>query len=192
MQVLFVRHGESQDDIEGRFGGWSDFDLTDKGKEQIRVSAQEIKKLNENFQLILTSPLKRALQSAEIIAQKLNLQTRVFEYVKERNTYGILSGMVKSEAKDKYPNLIEDLDSDKYVLGSERHEDILDRVKKSLQLLEKIKLDSVIVVTHGNYLKALFEVSGKKLTKKEDGAFVLCNLDKGKLEFLKTHGIEYQ
>jgi broad specificity phosphatase PhoE len=192
MKVLFVRHGESQDDVEDRYGGWSDFDLTDKGKEQIAESAEEIKKLSENFQLILTSPLKRALQSAEVIGQKLNLQIRVFEYVKERNKYGILSGMVKSDAKSKYPDLVADLDNNKYVIGSERHEDILERAKKSLELLEKIKLNSVIVVTHGNFLIALFEISGKKLTKKDDGCFVLCNLSKGKLKFIKTYIIEYE
>ena len=60
MKILFVRHGESVDDIEDRYGGWSDFDLTEKGKRQLMESAEKIAKLNEKFEIILSSPLKPA------------------------------------------------------------------------------------------------------------------------------------
>ena len=173
MKILFVRHGESVDDIENRYGGWSDYALTQRGKDQVVESAKYIHELNEKFQLVLSSPLKRAVQTAQIIASQLQLELKIFEYVKERNTYGILSGMVKDEAKIKYPDQVNNLEEDNYVIGSERYEDTIERVKMALGLLKKMKLENIIVVTHGVFLKHIFEISGKKLTKKEDGAFVL-------------------
>lgn len=191
MNILFIRHGESQDDIEDRYGGWSDFDLTPKGKQQITNKWKDIKSLGEAFEIIITSPLKRAIQTGEILRMEFRVPMEKLEYVKERNTYGVLSGMKKEEAKKKYPDQVKKLDNGEYIDGSERYEDLTQRVKKSLVLLEKSGKKSVIVVTHGNYLKCLFKIAGKKLTKKEDGGFVLSELKKGVLTFKSSNGIEW-
>ena len=54
------------------------------------------------------------------------------KYVKERNTYGIMCGMVKEEAAKKYPWLVKAYKNDEYVDGSEREEDIKNRAKRRL------------------------------------------------------------
>ena len=105
MKILFVRHGESVDDIEDRYGGWADYDLTEKGKRQCAESVVKIYSLDEKFEVVLSSPLKRASQAAEIIANSLGIEVEIFEYLKERNLNGILTGMIRSEAKKKYPDL---------------------------------------------------------------------------------------
>ncbi|MFC1649540.1 phosphoglycerate mutase family protein [Patescibacteria group bacterium] len=193
MKILFIRHGESVDDIEDRYGGWSDYDLTPKGKGQISKRVQPINELNIKFDKIYYSPLKRAALSAGILSNSLKVENEQFEYVKERNTYGLLSGMTKSEAKEKYPDQVDALEKGEYVDGSERYEDLTSRVKKSIDLVKKLNHKAIIVVTHGNYLKCLFaEFVGNKLIRKEDGGYVLMELKGGKLFPLESSGIEYE
>ena len=193
MQLLLVRHGESEDDLINAYGGWADFHLTNNGKLQLTETAEHILKLNINFDKILASPLFRAKESAQIISDKLNVPVEIFEYLKERNTYGLMCGMVKDEAKEKYPWLVEALENDKYVDGSERKEDVNSRAVKAFELLKNRQDEKLIVVTHGNFLKALIPVIlNKKLIKKTDGGFILLTVSDSKSEVITQHGIEVQ
>ncbi len=193
MKVLFIRHGESEDDVENRYGGWADFPLTDKGRAQISDQVVNLQSLGVNFEKIFTSPLVRALQSAKLLSIQMRIPYEILEYVKERNTYGILTGMRKSYAKQKYPDQVELLDDDKYVDGSERYEDLTARVKKSVSLINQSGYNNVIVITHGNYLKCLFaEVFKKELTRKDDGGWVLVDFTPNSPKILQSNGIDYE
>jgi broad specificity phosphatase PhoE len=193
MKLLIVRHGQSQDDVIDAYGGWADFPLTDTGKQQLQQTAEKIKSLGIKFDKIINSPLIRAQQSAEIISKELNVPTEVMEYLKERNTYGLMCGMVKSEAKTKYPWLVEAYENDKYVDGSERVEDINTRVKKAYELLSCMNCNNLLIVTHGNFMKQFFPiVFNKKLVKKEDGGFVLLEIEGSKVSVLKQEGLELE
>jgi broad specificity phosphatase PhoE len=191
MKILFVRHGESVDDLENRYGGWADFSLTEKGRHQLEQSAGRITSLDANFEIIYTSPLKRALESASILSQKINIPVEVFPYVKERNSYGLLSGMEKDWVKHRYPDLVEALEQDNYVDGSERYDDLVSRVKTSIDLLTSNSLQAIIVVTHGGYLKCFIqEILGKSLIKKEDGGMILIETNGNIFDVLVEDGIE--
>lgn len=192
MRVLFVRHGESVDDIEDRYGGCADFDLTEKGKEQVSESTKKISSLGEKFEVVLSSPLKRALQSAEIIADQLDIEVEVFEYLKERNLNGILSGLVRSKAEKKYPEQVEIHNRWEYVDGSERTEDFNSRVKNGVKYLLKMKHSSLVAVTHGLFLKTFFkEMMNIDIKRVGDGGFVLIEEKNGKFSVLQEDGIEY-
>lgn len=193
MLLLLIRHGESEDDVLDAYGGWADFHLTKKGEQQINKTAEEIAKLNIKFNKILTSPLLRAQESAQIIATKLGIPLELFEYVKERNTYGLLCGMVKKEAKEKYPWLVEAYENDKYVDGSEREDDIKSRAKKAFELLKDMPEKNIAVLTHGVFLKAFLPtVLNKKLIKKSDGGFILLKVSPSNCEVIAQNGIEVQ
>jgi broad specificity phosphatase PhoE len=193
MKLILVRHGESEDDVIDAYGGWADFHLTDKGNLQLTETAECISDLNLNIDRIITSPLFRAKESAQIISSKLNVPVEIFEYVKERNTYGLLSGIIKEEAKDKYPWLVEAYEKDEYVDGSEREEDVKRRATKAYELLKDRKEENLVVVTHGNFLKALMPVIlNKKLVKKSDGGYILINLTDTNAEVIVQNGIEVQ
>ncbi len=193
MKILFLRHGEAQDDIENRYGGWGDFPLTAKGAEEIKDRITSIKNLNISFEKVFTSPLLRARSTAKIISDSLNLPLEVFEYAKEQNKYGVLTGLEKSEANMKYPDQVLLLDKGEYVDGSERYEDLTGRVRKCLSLLEIKGIESCIVVTHGNFLSCLFnEFIGAKITKKEDGGWVLVDLKNGNVGPEQSLGIEFE
>jgi 2,3-bisphosphoglycerate-dependent phosphoglycerate mutase len=191
MKILFLRHGESVDDVEDRYGGWADFDLTNKGKNQVTESAKKISSLNEKFEIVLSSPLKRAFQSAEIIASHLDVKLEVFEYLKERNLNGILAGMKKSEAKEKYPDQVRKLQSYEYVDGSERTQDINNRVKTAIKIMLSKKHNSLVAVTHGLFLMTFYkEMMNINVKKVGDGAFVLVDEKNSKFSILKEYEIE--
>jgi len=193
MKLLLVRHGQSEDDLIDAYGGWADFPLTETGQTQLEHTARQIADLDVKFNKILSSPLLRAQQSAEILATRLALPIETFEYVKERNTYGLLCGMKKSDAKEKYPWLVEAYKNDEYVDGSERIEDIKTRAKKAFELLKSREETNLIVVTHGNFLKAFMAtVLGKKLVKKEDGGFILLDSSETGAAVVIQHGIEVE
>ena len=170
MKILFVRHGESVDDIEDRYGGSADYDLTDKGREQAKECAKKISALGEKFEVVLSSPLKRAFQTAEIISSELGVEVEILKYLKERNLNGVLTGLTRSEAKEKYPELVEIHNRWEYVDGSERTEDFNTRVKNAVKYLLEMEHNSLVAVTHGLFLKAFFkEVMGIDIKKVGDG-----------------------
>ena len=86
--IYFVRHGESEANQRGIFAGQKeDSVLTEKGKEQARATAQEIENENLKIDKIVSSPLKRTKETAEIIAKeigfdvlKISFDNRVIEY----------------------------------------------------------------------------------------------------------------
>lgn len=193
MKILFVRHGESVDDIEDRYGGAADFDLTEKGKHQVSESAKKISSLDEKFEVILSSPLKRASQSAEIISKELGIKVEIFEYLKERNLNGVLTGLTRTEAKEKYPEVVETHNRWEYVDGSEREEDFNNRVRNGIKYLLNMKYGSVVMVTHGLFLRAFFkEMMDIDVKKVADGSFVLLSEKDGRFEILEEDGIEYE
>lgn len=99
--------------------------------------------------------------------------------------------MVKSEAKLKYPWLVECYEKGEYVDGSERDEDINTRVKKAFELITTLPVDNVAIVTHGVFMKTFFPaIMSKKLTKKEDGGFILIEVSGNVINVLEQDGIE--
>lgn len=190
MKILFVRHGESIDDIEDRYGGWADFDLTENGRKQITDTTKKISSLGIDFEIVLTSPLKRAFQAADIIASQLNLNLEPLEYLKERNLNGVLTGLTRDEAKIKYPKLVEAHKNWEYVDGSERTEDFNNRVKNACAYLLEMKYNSVVLVTHGLFLKAFFkEMLGMDVEKVGDGGFALVEVEDNNFTVIEMNGI---
>tara|TARA_Y100000768_G_C23948921_1_gene669106 strand:- start:587 stop:1333 length:747 start_codon:yes stop_codon:yes gene_type:complete len=105
MKLILLRHGESQWNLENRFTGWKDVDLTSTGKEEAKFSAKQILSENLKISSIYSSILKRALETARIIIDDLSYLSK-----NELNTnwrlnerhYGALQGLNKSETAEKY------------------------------------------------------------------------------------------
>ena len=76
MQLIFIRHGETLWNKEGRVQGITDVELSDEGIKQAQLLALSLK--NHNIEAILVSPLKRAIQTARIINEfhNLDIQTQ--------------------------------------------------------------------------------------------------------------------
>ena len=104
MNLILLRHGESQWNLENRFAGWEDVDLTSSGINEAKFAAYKI--LEKNFQIdsIYTSVLKRAKQTTDIVCNLINFDINKIKYewrLNERH-YGALQGLNKSETAAKF------------------------------------------------------------------------------------------
>jgi 2,3-bisphosphoglycerate-dependent phosphoglycerate mutase len=103
-KVVFLRHGESQWNMENRFTGWTDVDLTPKGCEQAKQAGQLMLEAGFKPELAFTSLLKRAIRTLWIGLDEMDLMwvpvRRAWE-LNERH-YGALQGLNKGETAAKY------------------------------------------------------------------------------------------
>ncbi|MDO3410842.1 histidine phosphatase family protein [Saccharibacillus sp. CPCC 101409] len=101
IELLVVRHGESQADLEDRHEGRADFVLTPLGERQAGLAAAWIARSYRPHE-ILASPLKRAARTAEAIAQECGIGVAYDEDLMEWDN-GLLAGLKREEASVKYP-----------------------------------------------------------------------------------------
>lgn len=103
-KLVLMRHGESQWNLENRFTGWTDVDLTEAGREQARQAAQLLKQEGYDFDVAFTSVLKRAIRTLWIVLDELDrmyLPVHPSWRLNERH-YGALQGLNKAETAAKY------------------------------------------------------------------------------------------
>jgi 2,3-bisphosphoglycerate-dependent phosphoglycerate mutase len=103
-KLVLIRHGESTWNKENRFTGWTDVDLSDKGREEARAAGQLLKHEGYAFDLVFTSVLKRAIRTANIVLDELDqlwLPVQRSWRLNERH-YGALQGLNKSETAARH------------------------------------------------------------------------------------------
>ena len=102
--LILVRHGQSKFNLERRFTGFYDVDLTSKGEFEAKYAGELIKKLNIEFDAYFTSELIRASNSLNIILKILNTPNAEINKAWELNErhYGGLTGLNKDETIKKY------------------------------------------------------------------------------------------
>jgi 2,3-bisphosphoglycerate-dependent phosphoglycerate mutase len=103
-KLVLLRHGESTWNKENRFTGWTDVDLTDKGREEAQAAGQVLEKEGFSFDLAYCSVLKRALRTLWIVLDELDelwIPVEKTWRLNERH-YGGLQGLNKSETAAKY------------------------------------------------------------------------------------------
>jgi broad specificity phosphatase PhoE len=99
-RLYLVRHGQSAGNAEGRFGGHSATPLSDLGREQARLTAQALAR--ENIGAIYASDLFRTMQTAEPLAELLNIPVVATPAFRERHV-GVLEGLTFDESKEAHP-----------------------------------------------------------------------------------------
>jgi 2,3-bisphosphoglycerate-dependent phosphoglycerate mutase len=102
--LVLLRHGESTWNKENRFTGWTDVDLTDKGREEARIAGRLIKDAGLEFDQTFTSVLKRAIRTWWIALDEMDrlwLPVERHWRLNERH-YGALQGLNKAETAAKH------------------------------------------------------------------------------------------
>ena len=104
INLILVRHGQSQWNLENRFTGWYDADLTDKGIQEAKKSGELIKELQIEFNYGFTSFQKRAIRTFETIIEtsKLNISNVTKAWELNERHYGGLQGLNKEETANKH------------------------------------------------------------------------------------------
>ena len=100
--ITLLRHGESTGNADGYHQGQSDFELTETGRLQVRALARHWQTKGIQFDAIISSPLKRARQTAEILTEFLPTPLEIDQLWMELNN-GVLAGLKHEVASEKYP-----------------------------------------------------------------------------------------
>ena len=104
MKLVLTSHGESQWNLENRFTGWVDVDITDKGRQEAIKGGQTLKELGLTFDVAYTSYQKRAIKTLNLFLEELDLlwiPVHKSWRLNERH-YGALQGLNKAETAEKY------------------------------------------------------------------------------------------
>tara|TARA_Y100000748_G_scaffold300402_1_gene298799 strand:+ start:1056 stop:1811 length:756 start_codon:yes stop_codon:yes gene_type:complete len=103
-KLVLLRHGESQWNLENRFTGWTDVDLTENGKNEAKNAGLLLNKENIDIATVYVSYLKRAIRSSKICLKQLNLGKYrvIYDWRLNERHYGNLQGLNKLETAKKY------------------------------------------------------------------------------------------
>jgi 2,3-bisphosphoglycerate-dependent phosphoglycerate mutase len=161
--LVLVRHGESEWNRLNRFTGWKDVGLTEEGMAEAHRAGAMLKETGQHFNCAFTSTLKRAHNTLDIILEELGqgrLPTVKAAALNERD-YGELVGINKDEARKRWGSEQVHLWQRSYDIAPPGGESLKDTALRVLPFYEKWivpelqKGKSVIVVAHGNSLRAL-------------------------------------
>ena len=96
-KLVLCRHGQSQWNLENRFTGWVDVDLTEQGQNEALEAGKELKEAELNFDIAYTSVLKRATKTLFIILEEMNLTwiPVINSWELNERHYGALQGLHK-------------------------------------------------------------------------------------------------
>lgn len=103
-KLVLMRHGESQWNLENRFTGWTDVDLTEAGREQAKQAGELLKENGFTFDIAFSSVLKRAIRTLWIVLDtmdSMHIPVGKSWRLNERH-YGVLQGLNKAETAQKY------------------------------------------------------------------------------------------
>lgn len=149
--IYLMRHGADPSD---RYGGWSAYGLTEKGKEQVHRAKEYL--CDKGITRIYSSDLVRAKETAEIVANSLDLKITYLPQFRESNN-GILAGMLKTEAMEKYPGVYWNaLEWTESWPGGESPEQFFYRIQGAwLDFKKKVGNSNVLLVSHGGVMNVI-------------------------------------
>ncbi|MDQ1707362.1 MAG: 2,3-bisphosphoglycerate-dependent phosphoglycerate mutase [Pyrinomonadaceae bacterium] len=149
--VVIIRHGQSQGNAEGRFGGHTDTPLSPRGRKQAEATAKSLG--SEKFDAIYSSDLPRAIATATPLAKLTGASLETTDALRERSV-GVMEGLTFEEAAEQHPEQYQALlrrDFEHVLLGGESYRQTLDRASR--------KLDEAIAQHKGGRI-ALFAHTG--------------------------------
>jgi broad specificity phosphatase PhoE len=143
--LYFIRHGESQLNVQHIFAGHIDTPLTDLGRSQARTAAGQARALS--CDVIVSSPLSRALETAQIVAHGIGypVEDIITNDIFKERSFGKLAGL----SWDDYD---ESADAEN---GVETDAELLERARRGLEFLQNLPGETVLLVGHGSFSGAL-------------------------------------
>jgi 2,3-bisphosphoglycerate-dependent phosphoglycerate mutase len=171
--ILLIRHGQSEWNKLNLFTGFKNIELSEQGIDEANKAGQNFKNLNIKFDIVFTSELKRAQETAKIILKNLDQWDHLYREGKiitdiklNERDYGDLTGLNKKETADKFGE--EQVHkwrrgySDQPPNG-ESLEDVVRRVKIYFEesinpAIQSVDNSNILIAAHGNSLRALLIV----------------------------------
>lgn len=205
--LVLMRHGQSQWNLENRFTGFYNIDLSDQGRAEAKAAGQRLKDAGIKFDQVFTSTLQRAYNTAEIALNECgqgNLFAQAIRHddLRERD-YGDLTGLNKDETKQKYGEEQVHIWRRSYDVNPPAGESLQDVVENRVRpyftneikpLLDQGK--NVLIAAHGNSLRGILIVLGAEtpetinLAEIPTGSPLVFEMENGKI--LKRYYLEDQ
>ncbi len=155
-KIYLTRHGETEWNRQYRFQGHKNSDLTDKGILAAELLADRIEEIN--IDCIISSPLMRAYNTAEIVRGSKDIEIIKNDGLKEINL-GDFEGLSYMDIKRETPEIIESIEKDPFnnrYPNGENLREFYNRVIKSFkEIIDKCKNETILIVAHGGTLKCI-------------------------------------
>ncbi len=154
-ELIFVRHGQTEWNVEGRFQGRGDSPLTPLGHQQVAAHLRWLP--TRRPERLLASPLGRARATAELLAAELGLKVETDERLMERSM-GRFEGWTLAEVATREPEHNQARGEDPWAHrppGGENYDDLLGRVSPLVDELLAATERSILVVSHGTLGRVL-------------------------------------
>jgi probable phosphoglycerate mutase len=157
-RLILLRHGETQWNVEDRYQGQLDSPLTDTGRDQARALAERLA-LHNGIAALYSSDLGRAIETAEIIANRTNHTLVTHSGLRERNL-GVFQGLTREQVKERWPNEFKLLRSSNVDYATPEGESSRGMTLRFVSALESLAAkhpgETIAAVTHGGALTSLF------------------------------------
>jgi broad specificity phosphatase PhoE len=148
-RVLLIRHGQSEGNAAGRFGGHTATPLSTRGRRQAEATAEAL--VAENITAIYSSDLSRAVETAMPLARLTGLDVEQSDAFRERGV-GVMEGLTFEEAAAQHPAQYAALirrDFEHVLLGGESYRQMLERASGQLDLaIEQHRGGRICLFTH--------------------------------------------
>lgn len=153
--LLLVRHGETEWNKLGKFQGCTDIELSKNGINQAKNLKE---KLNGDFDYIYSSPLKRAYETARVVAEDTSKDVTVLKDIREIN-FGDWEGLTINQIAEKYPEIFKVWRTDKeeapFVGGDASIRNAVNRALNCvIEVIKNHKGEKIVIVAHGGIIKA--------------------------------------
>lgn len=147
--VVIIRHGQSQGNAEGRFGGHTDTPLSPRGRKQAQATAKAL--ASEKFSAIFSSDLPRAIETATPLSKLTGVKLETTDALRERSV-GVMEGLTFEEAAELHPVQYQALlrrDFEHVLAGGESYRQTLDRASRMLdEAIEQHKGGRIALFAH--------------------------------------------
>jgi broad specificity phosphatase PhoE len=161
--IYFIRHGETDWNLEGRLQGQKDIPLNDVGRVQAEEAARKLRALVPHFEDLayVASPMTRTRETMEILRATLGLHPEVYRLDDRlvELTFGVWEGMTWKEVRKAEPALAALREQDKWHYappgGGESYAMLVDRIRP---ILDDLTRDTVIVA-HGGVARAFLSIA---------------------------------
>lgn len=192
MNIFLLRHGETDWNRTGRLQGHMDIPLNQNGRMQISCAAEILARQQNNIDLIISSPLSRAYESAEMIADRLSYKKEniVLEPMLIERCFGAGEGLTIEERTKKY--------KDDFYPEMEPLETLIKRARSVFEKIVKYAdKQNILVAAHGAILYAIITavtngqiVYGSKTVKFDPGSIHLIKYWDGAVKLSKYCEVE--
>ena len=157
-RLWLLRHGETDWNLAGRFQGHTDIELNDTGRAQARAVVERLRPLA--IERVTSSDMRRARETAEIIAAALPASLTEHERDLRERCYGVFEGLTRQECAERHPAVWAEHQRGNYVdpEGAEPRPLVMERLVAAVTRVVE-RHGEIAIVTHGGAIRAFLEAA---------------------------------